>query len=90
MPPGGKPTTSRTGLVGQAGAWACAAMPHSSVQATRARERIEKDIVCARRVGKKNGKRQRTKCGGICASTLTHTLFTCVYSRIASKPISRP
>lgn len=34
--------------------------------------------------------RQRTKCGGICASTFTHTLFTCVYSRIASKPISRP
>ena len=25
-----------------------------------------------------------------CASTLTHTLLTCVYSRIASKAISRP
>ena len=27
---------------------------------------------------------------GICASTLTQTLLTWVYSRIASKPISRP
>ena len=28
--------------------------------------------------------------GGICAFTLTHTLLTWVYSRIASNPISRP